>query len=348
MKKKIILLFVCVFSLLSFNVNAEEAVVLESQLVTKNAEITGIENEIKELENTKTNLKNSIFEINSELKEVQGQLDELNGKIELVTEELNLAQAREDEKKEIFYKRLVVLYEKGNIAYIEAFLESKDIMEITKRTEYIKQISEHDRKIFDEFVSAKKEVDDRKKELDDMSVEYQKQKDEFDSQINQASSEIAAIDEDIRSKNGTLKQLNQEKKDIETKLYKLTYAGRLFAEGEKYLGYPYVWGGSTPETSFDCSGFVCWTYTHSGVYNLPRTTAQQIYNQCKKISPSEARAGDLIFFQNTYYSPHEPVTHVGIYAGDGKMLHCGDPIKYASTQTAYWKSHFFAYGRLEK
>ena len=285
--------------------------------------------------------------INVGLKEVQEQLDELSGKIEVVTEELNQAQEKEDEKKEVFYKRLVVLYEKGNIAYIEAFLQSRDIMEITKRTEYIKQISEHDRKIFNEFAKAKKEVDDRKKELDEISAEYQSQKDEFDLQINQASEEIAAIDEDIKAKKESLKQLNEDKKGIEKKLYKLTYAGRLFTEGEKYIGFPYVWGGSTPETSFDCSGFVCWTYTHSGVYNLPRTTAQQIYNQCKKISPSEARAGDLIFFENTYQSS-EPVTHVGIYAGEGKMLHCGDPIKYASTLTPYWKSHFYAYGRLEK
>ena len=347
MKKKIIILLVCIFSMLSVNVYAEDVIVLESQLVAKNAEISGIEKAIEELEKGKKELKNSILEINAGLKEVQGQLDELSGKIDVVTEELNQAQAKEDEKKEVFYKRLVVLYEKGNIAYIEAFLQSRDIMEITKRTEYIKQISEHDRKIFNEFAKAKKEVDDRKKELDEISAEYQSQKDEFDLQINQASEEIAAIDEDIKAKKESLKQLNEDKKGIEKKLYKLTYAGRLFTEGEKYIGFPYVWGGSTPETSFDCSGFVCWTYTHSGVYNLPRTTAQQIYNQCKKISPSEARAGDLIFFENTYQSS-EPVTHVGIYAGDGKMLHCGDPIKYASTLTPYWKSHFYAYGRLEK
>ena len=346
MKKKIVLILICLLYLLSFNVQAEEVVVLESQLVSINAEIDAENSAIMELENKKKELKNGILEINEELKVIQNQLDELNGKIEEITIELNEAQAKEDEKKEIFYKRLVVLYEKGNIAYIEAFFESNDIMEMTKRTEYIRQISEYDRKIFNEFASAKKEVDDRKKELDDISAEYQKQKDDFDAQINSASEEIAGIDEEIKSKKDTLKTLDGKKQEVEKKLYKLTFAGRLFAEGEKYIGFPYVWGGSTPETSFDCSGFVCWTYTHYGVYNLPRTTAQQIYNQCKKISPSEARPGDLIFFENTYES-YEPVTHVGIYAGNGKMLHCGDPIKYASTQTPYWKSHFYAYGRLE-
>ena len=120
---------------------------------------------------------------------------------------------------------------------------------------------------------------------------------------------------------------------------------KLMNEATKYIGYPYVWGGSSPSTSFDCSGFVCWSYTHSGVYNLPRTTAQGIYNQCAKISRSEARPGDLVFFTRTYVSS-EPVTHIGIYVGEGQMLHCGNPIKYASIDTDYWSSHFYAFGRL--
>lgn len=119
----------------------------------------------------------------------------------------------------------------------------------------------------------------------------------------------------------------------------------LIAEAENYLGYPYVWGGSSPSTSFDCSGFVCYVVTHSGYYNLPRTTAQGIYNQCQHISASEARAGDIIFFTGTYNSGN-PVTHVGIYVGGGQMIHCGDPIKYSSINTPYWQSHFYAFGRL--
>ena len=94
----------------------------------------------------------------------------------------------------------------------------------------------------------------------------------------------------------------------------------LMKEATKYIGWPYVWGGSSPSTSFDCSGFVCWVYTASGVHNLPRTTAQGIYNQCAIISPSEAKPGDIIFFTGTYDSPG-PVSHVGIYVGDGMMLH---------------------------
>ena len=115
-------------------------------------------------------------------------------------------------------------------------------------------------------------------------------------------------------------------------------------EAEKYLGYPYVWGGSSPSTSFDCSGFVCWVYTKSGVTNIPRTTAQGIYNQCTPVSASEARPGDIIFFTGTYDSG-SPVSHVGIYVGNGMMLHCGSPIQYTSIQSPYWREHFYAFGR---
>ncbi|MEA4816961.1 MAG: C40 family peptidase [Lachnospiraceae bacterium] len=120
----------------------------------------------------------------------------------------------------------------------------------------------------------------------------------------------------------------------------------LITEAEKYLGYPYVWGGSSPSTSFDCSGFVCWVYTHSGVYSLPRTTASSIYNQCVVVPRSEARPGDLIFFTKTYATT-SPVSHVGIYVGDNRMIHCGNPISYTSIDTAYWRQHFYAFGRLK-
>ena len=119
----------------------------------------------------------------------------------------------------------------------------------------------------------------------------------------------------------------------------------MIEEAEKYLGYPYVWGGSSPSTSFDCSGFVCWVINHSGVGSVGRTTAQGIFNYTTPIAPSEAKPGDIIFFTGTYDSG-SAVSHVGIYAGNGMMIHCGNPISYASVNTPYWQSHFYAYGRL--
>ena len=112
-------------------------------------------------------------------------------------------------------------------------------------------------------------------------------------------------------------------------------------EAEKYLGYPYVWGGNSPATSFDCSGFVSWVINHSG-WNVGRLGAQGLYNICTRTS--SPRPGDLVFFKGTYDTPG--VSHVGIYVGDGMMIHCGDPISYANLNTSYWQSHFYAYGRL--
>lgn len=120
---------------------------------------------------------------------------------------------------------------------------------------------------------------------------------------------------------------------------------KLITEAEKYLGYPYVWGGSSPQTSFDCSGFVCWVFKNSGVYPLGRTTAQGIFDQCTPVRPSDANPGDIIFFTGTYNSGC-PVSHVGIYVGNGMMIHCGNPIQYASVNSNYWTQHFYAYGRL--
>ena len=119
----------------------------------------------------------------------------------------------------------------------------------------------------------------------------------------------------------------------------------LMEEASRYIGKPYVWGGSTPETGFDCSGYVCWVYTKSGVYHLPRTSAQGIFDQCAVVSREEAQPGDLIFFTGTYASA-SPVSHVGILVGKNRMLHCGDPVGFARIDTPYWTSHYYAMGRL--
>lgn len=121
-----------------------------------------------------------------------------------------------------------------------------------------------------------------------------------------------------------------------------TFAAML-TEAEKYLGYPYVWGGSSPSTSFDCSGFVSWVINHSG-WDVGRLGAQGLYNICTPVAAAQAKPGDLIFFQGTY--DVTGVSHVGLYVGGGMMIHCGDPISYANINTSYWQEHFYAYGRL--
>ena len=123
---------------------------------------------------------------------------------------------------------------------------------------------------------------------------------------------------------------------------------RMITEAEKYLGMPYVWGGSSPSTSFDCSGFVSWVINHSGNgWSVGRLGAKGLKNICDIIPPDQAKPGDLIFFHHTYDAPDpSDATHVGIYVGDGMMIHCGNPISYASTESNYWQSHFLCFGRI--
>ena len=121
---------------------------------------------------------------------------------------------------------------------------------------------------------------------------------------------------------------------------------KMIAEAEKYLGMPYVWGGSSPSTSFDCSGFVCWVINNCGNgWNVGRTTANGLRGKCSYVSPADAKPGDLIFFEKTYNTVG--ASHVGIYVGNGMMIHCGDPISYTSINSTYWQNHFLGFGRIK-
>ena len=119
----------------------------------------------------------------------------------------------------------------------------------------------------------------------------------------------------------------------------------IYKEAQKYVGTPYVWGGSTPETGFDCSGYVCWVYNQNG-YNVGRTTANGLWNKSQHISETEAKPGDLVFFEGTYDTPGK--SHVGIYLGNGMMVSAGDPIKYANIHSSYWQKYLSGFGRLSK
>ena len=139
----------------------------------------------------------------------------------------------------------------------------------------------------------------------------------------------------------TLPRTTQAPEEIPEAYFDDERFASIMKEAEKYIGYPYVWGGSSPSTSFDCSGYVSYVLNQSG-WDVGRLTAQGLYNICTSTgSPSP---GDLVFFIGTYDTPE--ISHVGIYVGDAWMLHCGDPIQYADLSLSYWQQHFYAYGRL--
>ena len=121
---------------------------------------------------------------------------------------------------------------------------------------------------------------------------------------------------------------------------------KLMEEANKYIGYPYVWGGSDPETSFDCSGFVCYVFTNSGIYNTGRLGAKGLRSLCRNVPDDQPQPGDIVFFDGTMGEGVEGVTHCGIYVGNNMMIHCGSPIGYANFNDSYWRTHFHSYGRI--
>ena len=120
----------------------------------------------------------------------------------------------------------------------------------------------------------------------------------------------------------------------------------LMIEADKYIGYPYVYGAANPDTGFDCSGFVCWVFSHSGIYKTERLGATGLYSLCTDIPDDEARPGDLVFFENTMGTNVKGITHVGIYVGNGMMIHAGDPVGFADLKSGQWASKLYGFGRL--
>ena len=327
-------------------VYAENSELIESQIAQNTQRIEILNNEVAALNAEKHSISEQIILLDSDLKAASEQLDYVRVQAETTKTELENAMAAKETAYDTFADRLVSMYETGAMQYADMLLSSDSISELLKRTEYIQEIIENDRDIFDNMSGIYTSIEEKSTLLQQQQVDLEAKTADFNTRIGAYNTRVYEINAEIEEKKKQKEQLQKEIEDLNKSLSSVDYAEALFSEAEKYIGMPYVWGGSTPQTSFDCSGFVCWSVTKSGVKNLPRTTAQGIYDQCIKISPSEAKRGDIIFFQGTYDSG-SPVTHVGFYAGDGKMLHCGNPIQYTSTKTAYWTSHFYAYGRLK-
>jgi len=325
---------------------AEDVSNLKNQVHNKQIQIDATDSLLSDYYIQRKQLSESVISLNDKLKNTKEEIEKLEIRLDEITVELNKAKANEDEKKRIFHNRLRAMYESGNDNNFEKILNSDDLMTATRKAEIIRQISESDKKVFDEMSAIRENIDKIKADYQINYDEQQKLQKELDKELNENNAQINELDKKIKETKELKKSLSFEKKKIEEEIYKRTFWGKVETEAKKYLGYPYVWGGSTPETSFDCSGFVCWALNKSGAYKIDRTSAQGIYNRCNVISKEEAMPGDIIFFTETY-NAGEPVSHVGFYVGDNKMLHCGSPIQYTRIDTDYWKKHFYAFGRLK-
>lgn len=345
--KRFVLIFIAFIIISSGRCVYADDEKVKAEIAAVENDIKATESEISSLEAEKSNKSKELVDANANLKALQDNINTLQASIDENTVILNEATVQMESRFNVFSERLMSMYEQGSNVYLSVILGAENIFDLFDRLNLISEISEHDKDIYSSYKENKETIENKQNELTAAKAELEKQTAEFEAFISSKNTELESIVSALKEKKSNLSTLNTKASSLNVSLGSMEYADQIFKEAEKYLGMPYVFGGSTPETSFDCSGFVCYAVTHSGVYNLPRTTAQGIYNQCIKISSSEAKRGDIIFFQGTY-NAGSTVTHVGFYAGDGKMLHCGNPIQYTSTQTSYWKSHFYAFGRLKK
>lgn len=346
MKKIFVILLIISSFIYSIPVLADDAAI-KNEISALDQQISEKKKELEGLQEQRWNKANEISSTNDSIKDVLKKIDDNELLLQDINQQLEAALADEQAAYDDFSKRLIAMYEQGDNTYLSLLLGSESLNDLIKRLGLIKDISSSDRDVYDYYYNNRKTIDESKDEIDKLNKELENQNLELNNILTEKNTESDAIVQLINNKQSEIDELTKKRTDLYNKMTSVSYADKLFAEAEKYIGMPYVFGGSSPETSFDCSGFVCYATTHSGVFNLPRTTAQGIYNQCIKISPSEAKRGDIIFFQGTY-NAGETVTHVGFYAGDGKMLHCGNPIQYASVNSSYWASHFYAYGRLKQ
>ena len=203
----------------------------------------------------------------------------------------------------------------------------------------------------EDYLELEKELDKQIRQMESTHPgydEYRYQLDEIGHDPYQLISHLTAVYEQFTR--GQVKPVIKElfKQQYLLKVWEALSDekfARMIEEAEKYLGMPYVWGGSSPSTSFDCSGFVCWVINNSGNgWSVGRTTANGLRGKCSYVSPADAQPGDLIFFEKTYNTVG--ASHVGIYVGSGMMIHCGDPISYTSINSTYWQSHFLGFGRI--
>lgn len=345
MKKLFVILLIAGSFICNIPVFADDTAI-KNEISALDQQISERKKELEGLQEQRRNKAEEISSTNDNINQVLKEIDDKELLLQDINKQLEAALAEEQAAYGDFSERLIAMYEQGDNTYLSLLLGSENLNDLIKRIGLIKDISASDREVYDYYHNNRKTIDDSKEELDNLKTELEKQNIELNNALTEKNTESDAIVQLINDKQREIDELEKERDKLQKKISSVEYADKLFAEAEKYLGMPYVFGGSTPETSFDCSGFVCYATTHSGVFNLPRTTAQGIYNQCIKISPSEAKRGDIIFFQGTY-NAGETITHVGFYAGDGKMLHCGNPIQYANVNSQYWASHFYAYGRLK-
>ena len=265
-------------------------------------------------------------------------------------------------------ERVYALYLTGEASNLEVILNAKNIMDLADKTEILQVVSEHDTKLIDDLKADMNSIKEQKAAIEKSRATVSDAKTTLESdekQLIQLSKESAKIIDSLGKSQQSIEAAREKNRNAQkgaeasvNQWLSNYYASKhpsngpapsgntsnIISEAENYLGYPYVWGGSNPQTSFDCSGYVSWVINHSG-WNVGRLGVDGLYSICTPVSGSAARPGDLVFYNYTYGG--FPRSHVGIYVGGGRAIQCDDPgVEIVNLSSSYWQNHFDSFGRL--
>jgi cell wall-associated NlpC family hydrolase len=253
--------------------------------------------------------------------------------------------------------RVCAIYMTGEASNLEVVLNAKNVMDLADKTEVLQMVSEHDTKLIntlktdlDSIMAQKAEIEKNRLQSTKAKTTLEQQEKQLSDLSGEAAADLGSMDKNRKSIEAAQAENAKETARISQRISKSggKYVKRFPAvleEAKKYLGYPYVWGGGSPRTSFDCSGYVSWVLNHSG-WNIGRRGVDGLYALCTPVSSSSAMAGDLVFYDYTYGGL--PRSHVGIYVGNGKAIQCDSSgVEYVRLSNSYWRRHFDCFGRLQ-
>ena len=332
--------------------------------------IDNLKGQTSALESELDGINKDILSLSEEISATEMQVEILNGEIARTSDALVEAEENENEQYENMKSRIKYMYEDQSTSIAEAFLTAESMSDALNKAEYVQQVYDYDRGKLDEMAATasqihqlKSTLDADKKELealgqemtDKQAVLYAAIADQentvadLTTQLSEAQAAAAEAQRqrEAQAAAAAAKTTTKTKSSTTTTVAAANNSGSasgVVSAAYSMLGVPYVWGGYSP-SGFDCSGFVSWVINNCGNgWNIGRCTADELRSHCSQVSPSEAKPGDLIFFQGTYNT--SGASHVGIYVGNNMMIHCGKPVQYTSIASSYWQEHFMAFGRL--
>ena len=360
------LLFLLAFSSSLGNIPAKATSLdnLKKQQASLQQKGKELDKQLAKLKNNKAKKQQYKNTLDEKAVNIEQQIDSENRQVDSLDASIKQKEAAIADKQKMvdtdFQKlknRVCAIYMTGEASNLEVVLNAKNVMDLADKTEVLRVVSEHDTKLIntlkadlDSIMAQKAEIEKNRLQATQAKTTLEQQEKQLSDLSGEAAADLGSMDKNRKSIEAAQAENAKETARISQRISKSggKYVKRFPAvleEAKKYLGYPYVWGGGSPRTSFDCSGYVSWVLNHSG-WNIGRRGVDGLYALCTPVSSSSAMAGDLVFYDYTYGGL--PRSHVGIYVGNGKAIQCDSSgVEYVRLSNSYWRKHFDCFGRLQ-